>query len=456
MDNLSTSEPSVASTETAASPAATADSSVSVEANQPAQPVADATPAPSVPANDANGSSSTAQDEWPDEAAMQAMSGQERSSHWQRVRARIDELNQQLAEREAQLANFQQQPPPESSNWVKPDLLFAPVIDPQTGQPAVDEYGEPVTTPQPFIEQLRNESPSTFAEMVFQALNQPWNDQESTARVLFRDYFGLNPALIETYRQIQSPEDAQAYVTPPADMSHIPQQYHDLYKSLDWETRDQIDSILDEPARNLALRGLHAEFEQKQADARREAERQAERRQLAEQRAAALGEEIATGARTLVRQQFEKSAQLTGEPETDKLIWDVLMTYSEGMLLSDSQAKPVIDRLYNPETGLIHKGEAHLARSQQTLLAANAARLLKQPLEMLSGLAADARKWREHQRQTAAPRTELGANGATGLNQQPANSNTGLQTQPNGRSALFNADEIAQLAAQIRASQAAL
>ena len=62
----------------------------------------------------------------------------------------------------------------------------------------------------------------------------------------------------------------------------------------------------------------------------------------------------------------------------------------------------------------------------------------------------------EHQRQTAAPRTELGANGATGLNQQPANSNTGLQTQPNGRSALFNADEIAQLAAQIRASQAAL
>lgn len=447
MDGIQTSEIPEVSTGTADSPSALADSSVSTEANQTATPT---TETPSVP-TEVNGQSSAAtQDQFPDDDALAAMPGEERKTHWQQVRSRIDELNRQLAERDAQSQQAQLRPQEDESNWVRPDLLFAPKLDPRTGEPFVDPTtGDPITTSAPFLERLRAESPSTFGELVFESMAQPWNDRETTDQVLFREYYGLKPELIETYRQIQSAEDAQAYIPAPVDMEHIPQQYQDLYRSLDAETRDQIDSIYDDPARSLALRGLNAEFQQKQMDARRDQEIATERQQAQQQRAIALGNEISNGTRALVRQQFEKSAQLTGEPEVDKMLWDVLMTYGEAQLLSDPQGKTVVARLYG-DNGLINKGEAHLAKSQQALLAANAARLMKQPLESLSAIASDARKWRDHQRQNAAPRAEIGGNGSTGSGQQSVNNN-GLQQQSNGRASLFNADEVAQLAAQIKA-----
>ena len=434
------------STEAVASPAP-AISQDSLEANQTAQPAAEAQGVPA----EVNGQSSVAaQDQFPDDDTLAAMPGEERKSHWQQVRSRIDELNQQKAELAAQLQQVQLRPQEDESNWVKPDLLFAPKVDPRTGEPFVDpDTGDPITTPTPFLERLRAESPNTFGQMVFESLAQPWNGQELTDKMLFRDYYGLNPDLIETYRQIQSAEDAQAYIPAPADMSHIPEQYHGLYRSLDAETRDQIDSIYDDPARSLALRGLNAEFQQKQAEQQRDQQIAAERKQVQQQRAMALGEEISNGTRALVRQQFEKSAQLTGEPEVDKLLWDVLMTYGEAQLLNDPQGKTVVGRLFG-DNGLINKGEAHLAKSQQALLAANAARLIKQPLESFSALASDARKWRDYQRQNAAPRTEIGANGSTASGQQTVNNN-GLQQQSNGRASLFNEAEVAELKAQIAA-----
>lgn len=447
MDGISeTGGTPVASTETVASPAP-AESQVSTDANQTATPALET---PSVPTEVNGQSSAAAQDQFPDDEALAAMPGEERKSHWQQVRSRIDELNQQKAELAAQLEQVQQRPLVDESNWVRPDLLFAPKLDPRTGEPFVDQYtGDPITSPTPFLERLRAESPSTFGDLVFESMAQPWNDRETTDQVLFREYYGLKPELIETYRQIQSAEDARAYIPAPVDMEHIPQQYQDLYKSLDAETRDQIDSIYDDPARSLALRGLNAEFQQKQMDARRDQEIAAERQQAQQQRAMALGDEISNGTRALVRQQFEKSAQLTGEPEVDKMLWDVLMTYGEAQLLNDPQGKTVVARLYG-DNGLISKGEAHLAKSQQALLAANAARLMKHPLESLSAIASDARKWRDYQRQNAAPRAEIGGNGSTGSGQQSVNNN-GLQQQSNGRASLFNADEVAQLAAQIKA-----
>lgn len=447
MDGIQTSETPEVSTGTVDSPPTMTDSSIGAEANQTATPSLEA---PSVPTEVNGQSSAAAQDQFPDDDALTAMPGEERKTHWQQVRSRIDELNQQKAELAAQLQQVQQRPLVDESNWVRPDLLFAPKLDPRTGEPFVDpNTGDLITSPTPFLERLRTESPGTFGELVFESMAQPWNDRETTDQVLFREYYGLKPELIETYRQIQSAEDARAYIPAPVDMEHIPQQYQALYKSLDVETRDQIDSIYDDPARSLALRGLNAEFQQKQMDERRDQEIASERQQVQQQRAMALGDEISNGTRALVRQQFEKSAQLTGEPEVDKMLWDVLMTYGEAQLLNDPQGKTVVARLYG-DNGLINSGEAYLAKSQQALLAANAARLMKQPLESLSTIASDARKWRDYQRQNAAPRAEIGGNGSTGSGQQSVNNN-GLQQQSNGRASLFNADEVAQLAAQIKA-----
>lgn len=449
MDGIQTSETPVASTGTVDSPSTTADSSVSAEANQSALPVVETGAQVATEQADQGTNASPASDEFPDDAAFQQLPGEQRSTHWKQARERIQALNQQLAERQAQLEQIQQQQAqPDNQNWVSPNLLFAPQLDPNTGQPALDQWGEPITTPAPFVERLRAESPNTFGEMVYAAMDQPWDGDESTARALFRDYYGLNPDLFETYKQIQSPEDAQSYVAPITDLSHVPQQYHELYKSLDWETRDQVDSIVDDAARNLALRGLNAEFQQKQAEQQRNQQAIQERQRIQQERSQKLGEEIGTGVRQLVRSQFEKSVQLTGEPETDSLLWDVLLSYGENQLLRDPQAKPLIERLFG-EKGLINSGESHLARSQQPLLATNAVRLVKKPIEAFSKLASDARKYRELQRQWATPRAEIGANGSNGFS-QPAASNNGLSRQSNVGS-LFNAEEVAQLAAEVRA-----
>jgi len=448
MDGIQTSETSVASTEAVASPAPV-ESSINVEANQTAQPVAEAT-ATQGTTTDANAPSSTATpDEFPSEEALAAMSGQERSSHWMNVRSRIDALNQQLAERQAQIEQFQQQAqPPDDANWVRPDLLFAPKIDPTTGQPFVDPHtGEPITTPEPFLRQLRAESPNTFGDMIWEAMATPWTADESTASVLLRDYYGLNPELLDTYRQIQSPDDLQAFNAAPVDMSHIPQAYHDLYKSLDYDTRDQIDLIPDDATRNLALRGLNAEFQQKQAQQAQQREIAQERQRVQQERTAQLGEEIGNGARNLVRQQFG-SIQLTGDQKVDSLLWDVLLNHGQNALLTDPQGRTLVDKVFG-EKGLIPRGEVHLARSNQALIAASVARLLKEPIEAISALASDARKYREMQRQNATPRAEIGASSSNGAGQSPANNN-GLPLT--GRSSLFNAEEVAQLAAQTRAA----
>lgn len=446
MDGIQTSETSTASVETTASPAVTTDSSVSVEANQIAQPTPEA---PSVPVEPSGSSSTANSDEWPDDAAMAAMSGQERSSHWQNLRSRYDDAIKQLAEWNAQAQQVQPPPQSDESNWVSPDLLFAPKIDPRTGQPFVDSRtGEPITSPAPFLEKLRAESPNTFADMVWESMNTPWSEDESTASVLLRDYYGLKPELIETYRQIQSPEDAQAFNAGPVDVSHIPQPFQELYKSLDWDTRDQIDSIPDDATRNLALRGLNAEFEQKQAVQAQQREIAAERQRVQQERTIQLSEEIGKGARQLVRQQFN-NIQLTGDQRTDDLLWNILLNHGQNALLEDSAGNSIVQKVFG-ENGLIPRGEAHLARSNQALIASNVARLLKEPIEAISSVASKARKWDEYQRQQATPRAEIGASSSNGSGLSPANSNNGLQ--PTGRSSLFNAEEVAQLAAMTKAA----
>lgn len=443
MDNIQTSEVSTASVDTAASPALVADSSVSVDANQSVQAAQPEQNMVQQPAQDANAGVAS-DDQFPDDAAFERLPGEQRSTHWQNARNHIAELKQQLAERDAQLQSFQELANP-SNDYLRPDLLFAPVME--NGQPKLDEYGDPVTSPAPFLEQLRNESPQTFGQMVWEAMQQPWTADESTARVLLRDYYGLNPELIETYRQIQNPEDAQSFIPQPADMSHIPQQYHDLYKSLDWETRDQIDAVMDDAARNLMLRGLNAEFQVKQEAQKREQAIQQERQRAFQAEVQQFQVEVRNGIEATLKQQLEKQVQLTGDAQTDGLLMKMFFGYAAEALAQDPAALPIIEKL-NAYTGNLEK---HQARQHQALVVSHAARVLKEPIAKLSEIFSAARKYQDLQRQNAVPRTEIGQRGGQG-ELSPVNGNNGLQQRNHSRS-LFNEAEIAQLAAQVRAAQ---
>lgn len=236
--------PSVSGGE-AASPVA-ADSSVSVETpsavpTQPAeaqeQVVNSGTPAPTIP-----------EDEFPDDQAFQQLPGEQRSANWQQARARIKELNGQLREVSERAAIATQLEELGGLESLRADADFArtlfssykqdesgnPITDPQTGMPYI--------TAQPFIEQLQQQSPDTFYTMMWEALAQPIDQSQTVGDWLLQKKYGLDPKLLDAYKQIQSPNDLQRFAPQAVhqdELTWIPQELHDAYKTFSSQDRQR-------------------------------------------------------------------------------------------------------------------------------------------------------------------------------------------------------------------------
>lgn len=190
----------------------------------------------------------TPEDEFPDETAFQQLPGEQRSSHWQNARARIKELNNQNRELNEKAAIAAQLEELGGLDSLRSDAdftrnLFSSVKKDEHGNELRDpQSGLPYITTQPFIEQLQEQSPDTFYTLVYEAFDQPIDQNQTVGDWLLQQKYGLNPKLLDTYKQIQSPNDLQRFAPQSVsqdELTWIPQELHDAYKTFSPQDRQR-------------------------------------------------------------------------------------------------------------------------------------------------------------------------------------------------------------------------
>lgn len=289
MEFSQSSDSSVASTEApSATPADAAPSTSAQEA------FSGATPPLAENAADSQGVESvdTTSDELPDDDAFGQLPGAERASNWQKARTRIAELNsrvEQLAALEAQKPIFEKIEEMGGFEQLSAaaDLarnLFVPLTDEQ-GQEVRDEQGLPQYTAAPFVDRLHAESPSTLWEIALTAMNKPVDATQTLGEWMLREQLGLDPALLDTYRQIRTPQDAAQFVQhsqpDPEALAQIPEAYHNAFQS--YTAQQQQELLLMDDANREAFLAERAELldsrafreEMRAAEARQQQEREA-------------------------------------------------------------------------------------------------------------------------------------------------------------------------------------
>ena len=311
MDSLTSVEitPPVSSGEGTSVPAASS-GSVETQPTAPTQPVGAQESAVSGGENVA----AAPEDEFPDDAAFQQLPGEQRSSNWQRARARIAELNtqsRQLTEKAALAAQIEQLGDFET---VKKDAELARSL---LSSYRKDEYGNVIYDPQtrlpqmtatPFIQQLQQEAPDAFYTMAWEALDQPIDQNQTVGDWLLKQRYGLDPKLLDAYRQIQSPQDAMRFnpqMVNPEELTYVPNELHEAYKSFDAEDRQYLQDLsLSDEDRFLSRLRERAEHLNNQKFI---AETKAEREQVKQQQQQQWEARIQQSTEALVNQKREQT-----------------------------------------------------------------------------------------------------------------------------------------------------
>jgi len=240
MDEISTSDTSVVSGGGESSSSPGASSGAVAETTTPAAPTQPAE-VQVQPATSGETVTAPSGDEFPDDAAFQALPGQERGTQWQRARARISELNEQL--RQAQAT-----PQIDPQLQADADLtrsLFGYQQD-EYGNPVTDQNGRPYITTAPFLQTLQQQSPDTFYTMMWEGLNQQIDANQTVGDWILQQRYGLSPQLLDTYKQIQSPQDALRFnpqMVDPAELQGVPQELQEAYKSFQAEDRYDLQDL---------------------------------------------------------------------------------------------------------------------------------------------------------------------------------------------------------------------
>lgn len=337
MDGITSVDTAVSGGE-AASPVA-ADSSVSVAETTPAAiPAAEAQITPE--ANSGETVAATPEIEFPDDAAFQSLTGEERKSNWQQARSRIGELNQQvreLSERAAIAAQIEQLGGMEQLQQYaqiaqglfshQQDEMGNPVTDPQTGLPYL--------TAKPFIEQLQQGSPDAFYTMAWETLDQPLDGGGTVGEWLLQQKYGLDPSLLDTYKQIQSPQDAARYTQQAGgitsqELEWVPAEFQDAYKTFDAAERQrlldlQIDDEqgfldrLNERKELIDSRKFRDEIRAQQEQAK-----QAQQQQWEQQIQRQAAELVQTKREALLKPQMEQIRKFTPfgpDSQDNEMVW---------------------------------------------------------------------------------------------------------------------------------------
>lgn len=261
-------------------------------------------------------------------------------------------------------------------------------------------------------------SPSAYARFVGDILQSEYGQQQVLHSL------GLNPALLDTYRQVA--EDgtldgqpvAAEPVAEPEFLAGMPQDLRDLFKTFPREVQE--DYALQAP-------GV-AKFHLENAyHAHRERQRQDQERQVQQQREAQE------------RQHRIAQAQQQTYQETRKIVTESLKQAFEGDdLLPELVASAVETEYFDSPEGqaqwlrlsdLIAKGESRAVKAELPLVIAQVKAIAAKKSEKLAQIYADARKWRAQQ-QKENPRTEIGGGDPAGTTRTISPANGAGQYRP--------------------------
>ncbi len=411
--------------------------------------------------------------DFPDDATLQALPGDQRASNWQRLRAQYAETKQKLTELEPlrSTADSIEQ----LGGWDRVQAtaqlganLFSPVVDPQTNQLRIDpRTGLPEYTAEPFVKQLASESPSTLAEVAWRSLDVPFNDTDTLGDWLLRKRFGLDPALLNAYQQIKSPQDAARMVgqqsgIDPALLAEIPAEFHSTLKSLSPGMLSEV-SLMESGAREEFLADKRELMESRafreEQKAREEQQEQQEQR-AAQQRIHDAGEQIISEVRDrVINAQYDKlkaEAVFSDSTDVNQAVWDEIVRYGQSQVEKDATLQGDLDRcnqLYRLTAYYQHTKDQWKAAQSKTEADRLAAKLdarfrnfVTQRTAFWSKTLGGARAAAQAQITNSNPRVEVSSS-ANGNIAPTANS--AVPQAPNGQRFGLGADRINQLAAQL-------
>jgi hypothetical protein len=477
MESISSESSAPASVEApSATPAPVADSTPAADAIQQAGTV------PGQPAQEPVQSGETvagSQDEFPDDAAFQALPGEQRASNWQKARTRIGEQNQRI-EALAALEPFK--PAVETieqmGGWdsVEPLLqlatnLFAPVVG-EDGQQVFDQSGLPQYTAAPFVERLAEQSLGTLDEILLRAFDIPYGE-ETLGHKLFRERLGLDPNLLGTYQQIQSPDQARELITQsggidPALFDSVNPEYHDSLRSL-MSTRPGLKAewaYMADEAKSELLEDRKEQLENRkyaEEQRRRDEESVKERGLEAKRRIEAAGKQsMAEAQDRVVNAQFAKlkqTATFFADEGDNTDVWEDIISRSANDLQSNPELKRASeqcrawhDRLAEHEAAgdrlKASQARVEIGKLERKLEKAFGDRVTERAGQWSRRLGG-ARAVQQQQIQDAKPRIEVGSPGdLPGGNPPPAYS-----PPPPGMRFGLSEERKHQLAAQLKAQK---
>ena len=417
------------------------------------------------------GSLPSSEPEFPDEAALQAMTPQDRQSNWQRLRTAYEDSK-------AELGGFTSyktaiQAIEERGGWDAVQqyadlgqLLYSQVQDPNTGQISL--------TAEPLIERLASDSPDTLGEIVWKGIHQPspWNEGETIAHTFVREYLGLDPNLLDTYRQIQSPADAQKYAPPGSvtaeELAAIPEQFHEAYKSLTPRQREELNLAGDDETKLEFLQdkadALQARQFIAQQNAEREQAKQAQAHQFqqrVEQRGLELSQTATDAALASAKQKLQTEAKLSSSDAHNEALHQEAIQWAAQECLKDpanAQDNDNASRLYTLSAEAELKGDKIRASQYKVQADALTKKLEGRFLNKLTGRVAFwsevlgvSRQAHQQQVEQARPRAEVAAS-----NTATPRQNQHTQTVGNGRGGFgWTPQQLEQMEASLKAQRMA-
>lgn len=398
--------------------------------------------------------------DFPDDAAFQQLAGEERASNWQQLRSAYAEAKKTIAELQAQppAPTFDEET---QSKIGLADSLWSPVTD-ESGNVITDEMGLPQYTAEPFVEKLAEESPNTLAEVIWRGIDAPVSDSETFGHWLLKERFGLDPALLETYQQIRSPQDAVQYISAatgidPAELEIIPNEYQDAYKSLTPELRAEVQAMTDAAReqylaeRQELLESRKFRDEQKAREAQAEQARQQQFQQQIHQRGEQLIEDVRNRSLQSAMDTLKQKANFSPEADVNTALHQEILAYaqqkveSDPMLQTDLQRCDQLYRLsvYHQATG--DQWKATQAKTEADKLANKLTIKLNNFITERTGFWSKTfggvRSTQQQQVQNAIPRVEIGANG----NSSQPNAPAGAPQPPSGSRFGFSDNRISEL-----------
>jgi len=255
--------------------------------------------------------------------------------------------------------------------------LFGAEVDPMTGQAKVDEFGVPIVNTQGFVETVAQQNWSTALDLTERLLTLPTSDgQPLLAHVLQR--IGLNPQLLDTYRQINSAADAARYGAMdvhPVELEGIDPRYHEVYRQMTPREREAVQDLnIDDATREqfLASKAQNLAWEQfrqeQQAAIDHRNQLEAQRQHESVERAGHQAAEQLWNVHANALQQEISRVNWHTDPGKNQFMHNFILNGVANYVQTDPEVSPMLQRatlLVSQATRLAAMGDTMRSRQFQ-------------------------------------------------------------------------------------------